>query len=192
MITIKKFRDEPYGMFLDYENCPGGVAVNIDTGNVYLSDAPWHPPGPGSLVGMIDRADILNFQSHPTTKGSLKLELHCRFGAGDQETVYQLGETSETTIAQRWLNDANDAIAASDRTEFANLKSIFKKLGGSPANIRDVLEVFEQVSSEVDPKSFGVTTLAEVREKLAALQGRSSSRDSGGRHKPPSEMASGH
>ena len=73
MMTIKEFREEPYGLFLDYEGCPGGLAVNIETGNVYLSDAPWHPATSGGMVGMIEKSDILRFQSQPKSSNALKL-----------------------------------------------------------------------------------------------------------------------
>ena len=106
-ITIQKFRIEPYGLFLDYKDCPAGVAVNRQTGNVDLSDSPWDPTPTAGVVGMIESNEIINFQTHQLGSGTSSLELHCMFGSEAKETVYQLGETLNGDELAVWLTAAN-------------------------------------------------------------------------------------
>lgn len=110
MPRITQFREEPYGLFLDYEGFPAGVAVSLKSGDFSIADTPWLPAGSGGcLVGTIGHEEIVNLDCVHQDANSYQLSLRVA-GRSNREFTIDLGNTTDVRAALDWRQRVMEVI----------------------------------------------------------------------------------
>lgn len=102
--TIKQFRQEPYGFFVDLDDAEAAVAVNPRTGEILLDEGIGEDRFDGAAISA---GSFHEFALEPETGDEVRLVL--RFGHGKSHV---LGTTRKSAEASQWVQAASEAIMA--------------------------------------------------------------------------------
>ncbi len=95
MKTIKSFRYEDYGIFLDLEDAPASVAVNLRTGDLQLDEGDGDDRYTGAYL---PAAAVRSLAVHDVSEKTCQIVLG--FGKSDE---HLLGTTDDLAGANQWV-----------------------------------------------------------------------------------------
>lgn len=103
MKTIKAFRQEPYGLFIDLVDAEASVAIDRKSGTMTLDEGDGNDRFYGAFL---DPADVRSLVVKPLS-GSSNCAIVLRYA---KQREHILGETPDTVAALEWVNAANELL----------------------------------------------------------------------------------